>query len=451
MGRAGILSVLVASYALVFAALATDARADGGLFFDASSANTWDYTTANWWQQNGDHAQVWTDGSDACFQGVAGTVTVADTIASVNSITFGVDGYTLAGGTIALTGPIGSIATTDNGAATVNSVLAGSVGLTKMGTGTLTLGGANTFTGDTYLNDGGAIRLTNANALQNSTFQGGGALSFGTLTTATLGGLGGAGNLALTNENGEAVALSVGNNNESTYYSGVLSGKGSLVKVGSGTSTIFGSNSYHGETRIQTGTLAVDGSAATGFSPSIDVQSGATLDASVGGFALGSSQTLKGSGTVLGGVVAAAGSHIAPGDGIGTLTLAGDLTLNTGALLDFELGAPSNSDLLSMPDSILHVNDLCICEFDFTATDGFGPGTYTLIEAGTIDGTLYCDRSGTINGLPACLCICDGHDLILTVAPEPGTLILLLVAGIGWAVCGLRAAKVVVLRGDERT
>ena len=49
--------------------------------------------------------------ADAFFEGTAGTVTVSGTISSVNSLHFNVDGYTLNGGAITLTGSSGSIST----------------------------------------------------------------------------------------------------------------------------------------------------------------------------------------------------------------------------------------------------------------------------------------------------------------------------------------------------
>ena len=138
MGRTSVVSILVASYALVLVLLATDARAGVSLYFCASktSTNTWDYTTANWSQGSGVLPQIWSDGSNAYFQSVAGTVSVSGTITSVNSITFGVDGNTLGGGTITLTGApnSGGYITTAGGCTSViNSTLAGSVGLCKAG------------------------------------------------------------------------------------------------------------------------------------------------------------------------------------------------------------------------------------------------------------------------------------------------------------------------------
>jgi autotransporter-associated beta strand protein len=52
-----------------------------------------------------------------------------------------------------------------------------------------------------------------------------------------------------------AIALTVGGNNASTYYTGGLSGSGSLTKTGSGTLNLFGANTYAGTTTVSSGTL----------------------------------------------------------------------------------------------------------------------------------------------------------------------------------------------------
>jgi hypothetical protein len=135
-------------------------------------------------------------------------------------------------------------------------------------------------------------------------------------------------------------------------------------------------------------------------------------------------QTLKGSGTVVGAVVAAAGSCIAPGDSAGTLTLTGDLTLNDGALLDFELGAVEGSDKISMASSTLYLGNQEYGDFMYTALSGFGAGEYVLIDAGVISGSLGTNLSGAVGGLPATLKV-SGNDLVLNVVPEPGVWVLL--------------------------
>lgn len=67
-----------------------------------------------------------------------------------------------------------------------------------------------------------------------------------------------------------AAGLAVGGNNSSTTVAGTISGlsdsvsRTSPTKVGTGTLTLTGTNTYEGYTRIEEGTLLVNGSMATG-------------------------------------------------------------------------------------------------------------------------------------------------------------------------------------------
>jgi autotransporter-associated beta strand protein len=109
--------------------------------------------------------------------------------------------------------------------------------------------------------------------------------------------------------------LTVGSNNLSTEVSGVIRGTGgSLVKVGTGTLTLSGTNSYTGATVVAGGTLSVTGD--------ISSSSGALV---------GPTATLAGTGTVPG--VLVAGGTLAPGlpIGIGTLNVAGNLVFTSAA------------------------------------------------------------------------------------------------------------------------
>jgi autotransporter-associated beta strand protein len=164
--------------------------------------------------------------------------------------------------------------------------ITGSGGLTFVGfrvnsgnPGRLRLGGANNYTGTTnfygYGSGAAEVYLTNSLALQNTTlnhvagrgynlFFGNGGTSG--QTAYTFGGLSGSGNLNLNNNNTTVapVSLTVGGNNESTTYSGVLSSTvagGSLTKIGSGTLTLTGTSTYTGDTIVNAGILAVDGDA----------------------------------------------------------------------------------------------------------------------------------------------------------------------------------------------
>jgi autotransporter-associated beta strand protein len=134
---------------------------------------------------------------------------------------------------------------------TIGSPISGAGGLTKMGTGTLTLGAANTYTGGTFINEG-ILRTSIANA-----FNGQGLVNVATGATfdlnnfsQTIGGLSGGGSVTLGSG-----TLTTGGNNASTLFSGSMSGAGSLVKVGSGIFALTGTNSYTGGTTVNGGVL----------------------------------------------------------------------------------------------------------------------------------------------------------------------------------------------------
>ena len=123
-----------------------------------NTSGSWDAATSNWTSDAGSTNVLWINGDDAIFggntgTGVAGVITVGGTV-SANSITFNPatsGAFTLTGGTVNLTG---SAMIVRNNDATIASVLGGSVGLSKSGTATLTLTGANTVTGAATLNNG---------------------------------------------------------------------------------------------------------------------------------------------------------------------------------------------------------------------------------------------------------------------------------------------------------
>ncbi|RYD22415.1 MAG: hypothetical protein EOP88_08145, partial [Verrucomicrobiaceae bacterium] len=130
------------------------------------------------------------------------------------------------------------------------NIVTGTGAFVHAGNGALTLSSANTHSGLTSITTSSAsLVLGDALALQNSTlsyYSSGGSLDFGASTAVTLGGLAEDKGLALQNNTAAAVALSFGANNQPSSYAGVLSGPGSLVKVGTGISSLSGVNSYAG-------------------------------------------------------------------------------------------------------------------------------------------------------------------------------------------------------------
>jgi autotransporter-associated beta strand protein len=199
-------------------------------------------------------------------------------------------------------------------------------------------------------------------------------------------------------------SLTVGDGTSTTYSGGITGSGGTLTKVGSGTLLLAGSNNYTGPTAINQGELAVNGSLA---SP-VTVKSGGVL---------------AGTGS-LSSVTINPGGQLAPGDAPGPMTIGGSLSLQHGAVMDYELGTLADSDEVLMPTGLLALNGQQFSDFDFEPLDGFGEGEYTLIEAGSISGALGANTSGTIDGLSATLAV-QGDNLVLNVVPEPGMLALL--------------------------
>ncbi len=227
----------------------------------------------------------------------------------------------------------GGDATVDTAGYTV--ILGGSIsgpgGLTKTDSGTLVLAAANTYSGDTLIS-GGTLQLTNALALQNSTFNtsGSGSMNFSDLGAATLGGLSGSGNLALINTANAAVALTTGGNNATTIYSGMLSGTGSLNKTGSGALVLTGYNTYTGGTTVAGGILQFNGDSTVPSGGTIAIQSGAAVAlAQTGNYS-----------TVTGWL----GSGQITPDSAGALALIADSSegINMGGYASLSLGASGN-------------------------------------------------------------------------------------------------------------
>jgi autotransporter-associated beta strand protein len=206
--------------------------------------------------------------------------------------------------------------------------------------GTLELAGANTLTG--YFNvDGGNLKLSNVNALQNANFN-----PYGASASVEFG-VAGANNYQIGMlVSSKAInlgvnSISVGSNNESNTYSGILSGTGGVIKSGSGTWTLSGNNTYTGATTISTGTLTVSGGSAIANTSAVSVASGAVFNLAASeavGSIAGAGSVMLNSNTLTAGAdntsKTFSGLMIGTGgftkSGSGTLTLSGNNTY-TGA------------------------------------------------------------------------------------------------------------------------
>ena len=123
---------------------------------DSGGAGTWNHTTTVWY--NGTSNQTWTSGDIAIFDETGGAVTVSGS-QTVGGLTFNTTGYSLTGGN--LEGTSSGFTVQDNYDATVDSnILGGSpftTTFTKSGSGTLTLGGADSFFGQIDVTGGSLV------------------------------------------------------------------------------------------------------------------------------------------------------------------------------------------------------------------------------------------------------------------------------------------------------
>ena len=232
---------------------------------------------------------------------------------------------------------------------------ASAANLVKAGSGTLTLSGANTYTGTTTINAGD---LTVSGSLHDSTAVtiASGA-DYNVNASDTVASIEGAGNIVIASSQ----TLTAGDGNDKTL-SGVISGAGNYIKAGSGTQTLSASNTYTGTTQVSAGTLTVSGSGRLSDSTAVTVDSGAVYNVAVsdtvasiagaGSITLGSNTLTSGgsdASTTFSGVISGTNGNIIKA-GTGTLTLSGANTY-TGTCLLYTSPSPRDVEESRMPSS----------------------------------------------------------------------------------------------------
>ncbi len=263
---------------------------------------------------------------------------------------------------------------------------AGSVGsFVKSGLGTLTLSGANTYTGATNIQDG-TLQLTGS--LSSAT-----ALNLGTASSSgklILGGAAGAVNqtVARLTTTGLGVNTVVGGNasvstltvNSSTNdtFAGMLGGSAAnednlaFTKAGIGTLTLSGYNTYSGATAINGGKLIVTGNL---------INSDLTL----------TSGALDGANSLIKSVTVAsnAANTVANGNGgTGSLTITNGLSFNGSAALALTTSDAAKYNPAVAVYGALTTTGAGSLSLTVNSTDsGWASGTYNLITYGSLGGS----------------------------------------------------------------
>jgi len=322
-------------------------------------------------------------------------------------------------------------------------------GITKNGAGTLALSsGTNSMNGGTLIINDGTLEIANNGRLQSGSYAD-----------------------AIT-MNGDAATIFRYNSNQAQTLSGVISGAGSLEKDNSSTLTLSGANTYSGNTSVSAGTLALSHASLNNIISSssiIDVATGATLDVSAlgggtGGLELAGSQTISGSGAVVGGMTIGSGSVLSPGNSPGTMTV-DNLTWTDGGTYLWEIndsagsqGADPGWDWLDITGALdltsltaggftIDIDSLTLgnvagnaAGFTGLAFDGYPDvdASFTIATAGSISGfdaSLFSlDDSGFVNG-GYWEVREDANSLILDfyAVPEPSSTALLGLGGLALA------------------
>jgi fibronectin-binding autotransporter adhesin len=322
--------------------------------------------------------------------------------------------FSVTGGNMNLTGTItgSNISTSGAGIFTESSagVIAGTgATFTQGSSGTSTLAGANTYTGTTTVTAGtlkaGIISVANVSGAfgdNSAVTMSGGTLDIAGFNTQ-IGSL--TGSSGTVTNSGSAATLTVGGDNTSpaAYSSTITNGANSLAltKIGSGTLTLSGSNSYTGPTTISSGATFITNTSGSALGTgSLTVAAGATFGGS-------------GTGSLTSYTIGAASSPVTTvqvGSGNDTtskLTLIGSTASNiTNANLQFNLSTSGTGNQLSVGATALTLSGDTLT-LNITNLGVIGNNTPYILIAGT-GGTgtglgqysgFSVDANGVISGL----------------------------------------------------
>ncbi|ARS28896.1 autotransporter outer membrane beta-barrel domain-containing protein [Sphingomonas sp. KC8] len=326
-----------------------------------------------------------------------GTVIAGDSTVRVSDGgALGIGGLNLMGGTLAagadfalgtniqLAGGVANAIDTAGHDVVLNGAVSGAGGLIVQGGGTLTLAGANNHAGGVGITGDSTVRVSDGGAL------GGGALVLSGGTLAADAGFATGANVQLLNATGNLIDT----NGHTVELTGAISGAGGLIKTGDGRLNLTGVNDYSGDTQVNGGRLAMNGTA---------VNSSFTVNA--GG-------SIGGNGTV-GALVVSNGATAAPGNSIGQLTAATTVLFEAGSTYEVEIDATGASDRLVASETVTIDGGTVQV---LAAAGDYAPRTsYAIIVAGDgVTGTFDAVTSDLAFLTPALIYASNGVVLTMT-------------------------------------
>ncbi|MGC3989742.1 MAG: autotransporter-associated beta strand repeat-containing protein [Chthoniobacteraceae bacterium] len=329
-------------------------------------------------------------------------------------------GWSTAGNT---TFEIGALNTNASFAGSLQDNPRGSTGLSllnKVGTGTLTLAGPNTYTGTTTVTSG-TLQLGNGTA--------------GTLSTTTAVSVASGATLAFDQATGATFSNAIADTGTvqgvqgsgiTNTLSGVISGTGGVTQNGSGTMNLSGADTYTGATTVTSGTLALTGSGSIASTSGITVNGNSAIFTSSSSTAVAPAVALTlGSAGVSGGgtlssvsVVDSLSNTILTGAGGGTIT---GLTMNGAGTFQWSNGSTLNVNNLTLNGS---AGSLLIKGVAASWTNG----VYTLLSALNLlgsDPSLSAFAVGNVTGnftgltsRQSAVTSISGNTIVLTISGD---------------------------------
>ena len=337
-----------------------------------------------------------------------------------NAITFtgGNNKITFGNSTSGLTGNIdvtGSL-TFDQSSidTTIDNNITGTGSVAKTGTATVKLSGNNTYSGGTIISEGVLMAGSSSAFGTGSVGVAAGAtldINGQNLVIGSLSDVDGAGG-TVTNADTVPNHLTVGGDNSSTTFSGVIEDGVhaiGLIKEGTGTFTLAGTNTYSFGTTVTGGTLAITNSHALG-SGTLALENGTTLSFDGTGIDLANHVTVAGDPTftvgagdtdTISGIIADGGT---PGDvvknGDGTLVLSATNTYTGATTIDAGTlnvaGSIASSSLTTVNSGGTLVGTGTVGDLEVASGGTFAPGAAgTAGTSMTVSGTLTLDSGST--------------------------------------------------------